>query len=354
MVLSEILFARNPNPIPVRTGKRGFTLIELLVVIAIIAILIALLLPAVQQAREAARRTQCKNNLKQFGLALHNYHDTMNVFPPGYVLQDLSGTAPAYNGTGSSWGWGVYLMPYIDQAPLYSQLNVGSVPLTQALASSPMLTLMQKPMAAFRCPSDTAPDLNTGHTLLMASGSATAATSNYIGNNTSHKWHSGGRLQGYGVGEGGGWTGITEASSPKGLFWRNSRVRIRDITDGTSNTIAVGERNWRISNPAAPASPFACNAGVVFGTSHSNEQLSIRQNLGAGSVRINSPSSGCTYGFSSSHTGGAHFVMTDGAVRFISENINHVTTADSAGGVFNGSTFECLLNRNDGIPVGDF
>src|SRR4051812_6730319 len=96
-----------------KTFKRGFTLIELLVVIAIIAVLIALLLPAVQQAREAARRSQCKNNLKQIGLALHNYHDTANTLPPGWIGD------PTGSNAGNRWGWGTMILPYLDQAPLY-------------------------------------------------------------------------------------------------------------------------------------------------------------------------------------------------------------------------------------------
>src|SRR5690242_14988078 len=106
----------------------GFTLIELLVVIAIIAILIALLLPAVQQAREAARRTQCKNNLKQLGLAMHNYLDVARQFPMGYGAQFTGTAATVQDG---NWAWGSFLLPYIDQAPLYSKLNVGNFTVLQ-------------------------------------------------------------------------------------------------------------------------------------------------------------------------------------------------------------------------------
>ncbi|MFG0295400.1 MAG: DUF1559 domain-containing protein, partial [Maioricimonas sp. JB045] len=103
--------------------RRGFTLIELLVVIAIIAILVALLLPAVQQAREAARRSQCKNNLKQIGLALHNYHDTHGSFPPGYIARYVSATDPASAETGPGFAWGTMILPFLDQSPTYNQLN---------------------------------------------------------------------------------------------------------------------------------------------------------------------------------------------------------------------------------------
>ncbi len=106
--------------------RRGFTLIELLVVIAIIAILIALLLPAVQQAREAARRTQCRNNLKQIGLAMHNYHDIYNTFPPSFIMKNPP-SANANSVERSMYGWGALILPQIDQAPLFNRLNVGTV-----------------------------------------------------------------------------------------------------------------------------------------------------------------------------------------------------------------------------------
>src|SRR5664279_3184236 len=113
-----------------RKLRSAFTLIELLVVIAIIAVLIALLLPAVQQAREAARRSQCKNNLKQLGLALHNYHDTANTLPPGYI-----GPNTALS-TNSNWGWNVMLLPGLDQAPLYNQISSTTVGTTTGFGAA--------------------------------------------------------------------------------------------------------------------------------------------------------------------------------------------------------------------------
>jgi prepilin-type N-terminal cleavage/methylation domain-containing protein len=138
------------------SNRTGFTLIELLVVIAIIAILIALLLPAVQQAREAARRTQCKNNLKQLGLGLHNYHDVFGTLPPGWVDQN--------NNRASNWGWAVYILPQIDQAALYATLDVGNGSLGLALEDVTKLAPMLNTYPAFRCPSDTAPNVNEEQT----------------------------------------------------------------------------------------------------------------------------------------------------------------------------------------------
>ena len=131
---------------------RGFTLIELLVVIAIIAILIALLLPAVQQAREAARRTQCKNNMKQLGLALHNYHDVYGSMAPGIVVDITNpGAAPTVGSNDPAWGWQALILPFIDQAPLFNTLNPGTVKLKTALVSNRQE--LQAPRAAFRCSS---------------------------------------------------------------------------------------------------------------------------------------------------------------------------------------------------------
>ena len=162
--------------------RRGFTLIELLVVIAIIAILVALLLPAVQQAREAARRSSCKNNLKQLGLALHNYHDTFFTFPPGYVRQFSTGTTEAQ----SFWGWQTYLFPQMEESALYDAMQVGNVQLPTNLANATVLGQMDDPIDSLQCPSDAGPPTNDRNQLNdSAPTPRLVATTNYVGNNSS-------------------------------------------------------------------------------------------------------------------------------------------------------------------------
>ena len=157
--------------------QRGFTLIELLVVIAIIAILIGLLLPAVQQAREAARRTQCRNHLKQLGLALHNYHDTFRLFPPGYMSRfDATG-----NDTGPGWGWVSCLLPQLEQSNLYNQINVNV-----GIEDATNVAVRVQKLPTLLCPSDTAPDrwqtirrnLSTG---AVIANLCEVASANYVG-----------------------------------------------------------------------------------------------------------------------------------------------------------------------------
>lgn len=219
-----------------RSRSRGFTLIELLVVIAIIAILIALLLPAVQQAREAARRTQCNNSLKQIGLALHNYHDSHKTFPPGWVDQNQ-----AYV---SNWGWQAYLLPMLEKENLYKQLQVGASSLAITLDHAPSFQLMQTPLPFLRCASDSGPDINTGTPLVSESLQGRAVTtSNYVGVNGGATWSEGEQLS--------------------GSFGRNSRIRLRDYADGTSNTVVVGERAWALGT--ADGDKENCYAATVFG-----------------------------------------------------------------------------------------
>jgi len=314
--------------------RRGFTLIELLVVIAIIAILVALLLPAVQQAREAARRTQCKNNLKQLGLALHNYHDIFKTFPPGWVDQT--------NNQASNWGWAMYLLPQIDQAPLYESLDVGNGSLGLALLDTVKLGLMFNTFPAFRCPSDTAPDLNDEQTQLDTTGTAHfVATSNYVAANGA------GSFSGDSTAPGG--------EKLKGAFGQNSRSKIRNFTDGTSNTIMIGERSWRLNNPGG--NPKGCSAASLFGCGSDGTNPLRRRPLASGIGAINSllddtvgrPQ--CEQGYSSRHVGGAQFLLGDGAVRFISENIQSDNDYTDTNEDF---VFQSLLNKSDGNVIGEF
>ncbi|MEZ5942372.1 MAG: DUF1559 domain-containing protein [Planctomycetaceae bacterium] len=339
--------------------RRGFTLIELLVVIAIIAVLIALLLPAVQQAREAARRSQCKNNLKQIGLALHNYHDTFKGFPMGVAARRGTANNGRVIANYESWGWTVAILPHIDQAPLFNTLDVNGRTLNEALiAAGPgnadALTAAFPALTVFQCPSDTTgPYLKNGMRRNHFNGGLAGVTgwnpptSNYIGS----------------TGEPAGDVRAPRERShrrPKGIFFTQSFIKFRDITDGTSNTIMVGEREER------------CGAGSWIGNrnpdgngTHGNDYV-----LGRMRMPINDPNNTgddrCTEGFSSKHVGGAQFLLCDGSVRFISENIHHDLqgiperndqgvdwTADAAN-PSNIGLYQRLGMRDDGIPLGEF
>jgi len=208
-----------------RQKRRGFTLIELLVVIAIIAILIALLLPAVQQAREAARRSQCKNNLKQIGLALHNYHDVFSTFPPGWI--GVENGLPSPEGE-SGFAWGTMILPYLDQAPLYNQFNY-----TLAMDLAPNRGVLDNYLDVFSCPSDPKP--NTFTIQDRNSTDVELAVSNYVGVFGTTEIHDCENAPGTAP--------VTSSGQcvSDGVFFHNSRIKMRDIIDGTSSTLMVGE-----------------------------------------------------------------------------------------------------------------
>jgi prepilin-type N-terminal cleavage/methylation domain-containing protein/prepilin-type processing-associated H-X9-DG protein len=339
---------------------RGFTLIELLVVIAIIAILIALLLPAVQQAREAARRTQCKNNLKQFGLALHNYHDTYNSFP-----RFVQGSR--YDGNGDGWrsySAHVMILPYVEQANLYSQINLNLNACCESggAPSNNDGLLNNKKLTAFLCPSDSPPS-NMG------------APNNYavcMGPNT-------------------GFDADVNGGQQNGMFNRHMWVKMGDINDGTSNTIAVSEilttdqggavgsqadlsrvreaasvkpeyanpRVWPSQITKANVDTWG-NAIKAITTINGNRVGDKWFHGQPGRTAINTlytPNSpypngsfhcpGCHFdggtliGARSKHTGGVQVLMADGAVKFISENVDW-------------TTYQAIGGRNDGTVVGEF
>ena len=286
--------------------NRGFTLIELLVVIAIIAILIALLLPAVQQAREAARRTECRNNLKQIGLALHNYHDSHKCFPPGWVNSNLM-------------GWGTFILPFIDQAPLYNKFQFEK-PIWDSSGLPSNLDLAKTKIKGYRCPSDVGLDQQMpvwqGRPDTIPAAACNTlndqATSNYVG--------SFGPLR---IAPG------TWAIAG-GFMTRNSRVRFRDIIDGTTNIISVGERAPTEYN----LEEHSHWAGICDDIDEWDHKV-----LGITFDRINGRIDPA--GFGSYHTGGANFLFGDGSVRFLNENMDEIT-------------YQRLSTIADGEVLGEF
>ncbi|MFO0876511.1 MAG: DUF1559 domain-containing protein [Gemmataceae bacterium] len=275
------------------TRRAGFTLIELLVVIAIIAILIGLLLPAVQKVREAAARMKCQNNLKQMGLALHNYHGVREAFPPGYVSQVASDGSDM----GPGWGWAAHLLPDMEQDNLFRQIN-----LLVGIEQPAHATIREVQLALFRCPSDNAPP-----TFLPASSVVQVASSNYVANFGNNEIED-------------------DPGAGNGIFFRNSRIRFADITDGTSNTFAVGERTSKRS--------FSTWTGSITGADEAQALV-----LGTCDHTPNHPS-GHVEDFSSQHSGGVNFLMCDGSVRFINNSIAP-------------ATYQALASRANGevIPV---
>ncbi len=295
--------------------SRGFTLIELLVVIAIIAILIALLLPAVQQAREAARRSQCKNNLKQIGLGLHNYHDTHRTFPYGGVARYWNASAE------TTFNWRVMILPFLDQAPLYNNMTpyFGAVNNVTDATLATLTTIHNQVLPVLQCPSEPNSGVVSGLTSdgdNGVGGVTSAAIASYNGSSgptssTSDCWLCGpGTTTGslclcHAPGNHFGNDNKTE-----GVFGLNPKAaRIRDITDGTSNTLCAGE----VTMP---------NNGKGNVYSHWDGIWSVTSTTTG--INWTSRDAGWRSGhaFASYHEGGAHFLMCDGAVRFVSENLD--------------------------------
>lgn len=315
-----------------RNAHTGFTLIELLVVIAIIAVLIALLLPAVQQAREAARRLQCKNNLKQVGLGLHNYESTSQSFPPGGLYG---------GGGGYGHSFWIRILPTIEGFGLYrtfDQLSAttGWVGTGGNAYNRNLLNGVKFPF--MRCPSTT---LNQS-TNLNALGSEIFIT-NYAGitGATNHSTAVAKLPAGGAVGT------ITYG----GVLPRNKAIRFRDITDGTSTTVCIGEQSdWCVDPMTGVSSDCRSDCGHGFTMGPGNDGWDRDFNLSNVMHKINEKSStafgvagncGPNRAIQSIHTGGAHVLLADGTVRFLNQSLDI-------------QVWYNLANRNDRKPVRDF
>ncbi len=327
--------------------SRGFTLVELLVVIAIIGILVGLLLPAVQAAREAARRMQCSNNLKQLGLSLHNYESTHRKFPIGF--RDTVATNGRFFDGG--WSWAAAVLPFIEQGPLYNTLDLRFHPYgTGADPAGANTAAMSVVLPTFRCPSDISPQ-TVGNNAGNANGIANIAVSSYAGVLGAYD---------------GQWCQVSGTTNVRGvrnhgLLVVNDARSIAQVTDGTSNSLAIGEVSWRplvggegserqyiLGNITTGGGPLCTNSGAANNGAH----LHLR----ATRHKLNGPQATAEKhkAFHSYHVGGAHFALIDGSVRFVSETIEHTNTnfGDPGAGEFGPyGLYQRLASIDDGAAI---
>ena len=322
--------------------RRGFTLIELLVVIAIIAILIALLLPAVQQAREAARRSTCKNNLKQIGIALHNYHETFSTFPIG-----------ARGGRGWEASWYVGILPYLEQGPAFRQWNFNRSSDGYG-GGNTVLRRILNPLRVpvIHCPSSVTPERRNSYEEMADYVGISGAGFGH-GHRTQNIWRCcrccETRVRGRRA-----WI------SGDGMLVRNAALKFRDCTDGTVNTIMVAEMNgWLLDRNTKRENGGSWPHGFAMGTSWGDRRIisgnsgtevdrtfnlnTIRYVPNSTNFRRNgiARNHGQNNPLQSLHPGGVHILMTDGSTRFISDSINMLTLKN-------------LASRHDGAVIGEF
>ena len=297
-----------------RNRRGAFTLVELLVVIAIIGVLVGLLLPAVQAAREAARRSQCANNLKQMGVGYHNYHAAKGVFPPGWTEDDR----PDRENRAPHLAWGTHILPYVEQGPLYAQFDLKKRASFGTFGGAVVenIDLIAKVLPIYRCPSDAESD-DYGSLAVYSPfypEIPQIAASNYVASGSvCEACHFG-----YFV------PGETLPGCPNGIvgvMYRNSETSTGKITDGTSQTFLVGERNFTGANagpywagtPGPVSNQLACWASLVTASLRNETTLPMLN--------------GHWEGFSSRHPSIIQVLMCDSSVRPISEDLDVVTLA---------------------------
>jgi len=309
-------------------SRVGFTLIELLVVIAIIAILVALLLPAVQQAREAARRSQCKNNFKQAAIALHNYHEVHQVFPPGTIWS--SPTSACGNGTRLGFSWSAFILPMMDQATLYANLDFNRDVHKQKTSSNPAIFNSQgnvgESVSTFICPSDpygrtrfsfsndtayTGTDGTTKDDLAPTNLSGIADSAQRLCSTAANATEF-----------------QTNASLAGGILHAYSKTSFAKITDGSSCTLLIGE-NVNVNQDLQAIAWAALNIADV------------RSGINGVATGPGSTYYSRSYPFASKHAGGCHFALADGSVRFLSQNLSQ-------------TALNWLADKADGNVVGEF
>ena len=290
-------------------ARRAFTLIELLVVISIIGVLIALLLPAVQGAREAARRTQCSNNLKQVGIALQSYETNKRSYPPGYVSKVSPGATP--DDLGSGFCWAAMILPEMDNTPLFNSMNF-----LQNVNHPSNFTAVQTQVANYICPSDSTPKL--------------VPVRDATGMNILYKLPASNYVASFGSGEIA--TPITNPGKGNGIYYRNSNTGSRDLRDGAATTIAVGERShnlsyatWAGRMPQGYLIPTPTSEGGSAWTSFAPIEPASSMVLGVAGITPprtpNTPSPHVS-DYWSRHPNGADFLFADGGVRFLKNTIN--------------------------------
>ena len=342
-----------PFDIPSRPRVRGFTLIELLVVIAIIGVLVGLLLPAVQQAREAARRSMCSNNLKQIGLALHNYASAKGAFPRAYKVET---NATPFDNMGY-WSWAALIAPYMELQTTYDTLGVDSTDPSPSLAANQAAFLA--PVPAFRCPSDVGPathntGLDPGWAIARGTSSGSPNTglpvSNYVGSNNQAYIRSHTPTN-----SANGTTGAL------GIFFRDKAIKFKDILDGTSKTLMAGERSYTLGEHRMAAGTMwavrdtggngpAANTNGVGNQGWNQGLMTITFSIWHGINPVLTTSNQANpvrQSPSSLHPGGAQFLMADGSTEFIQETIGCDTVATNSTTV--NSPLEALAGINDGF-----